>query len=328
MPQGYDEQRRREREYDTAENESRGDAEGRSPGYDQYASVERWNLPAGLMPQGDQTVNDWMAALGGPDNYARAINERDREFWQRLDRIAPSLGELSPDYLLEAASDEYGDLGGGDSRLEGLETRTDDAHQAASLRALENLYRSGGYTSADRAQSAALRQQQAQGLRAQNAAAIQAAQARGMGGGGAQLAAQMGASEAMAGAGAVADAQLQAAAQQRALAALSGAGSLSSQMRGQRQGDVSAEMQRRGALDAYNQQNLDWRRGRESRNTGIANQGARDRADAYQQRFQNAVTTTEGATQFNTSEQQERRDQFQRGQQTAAGAAGFIQGLF
>ncbi len=329
MPQGYDERREREREYDRAENRARGREDGRSPGYDTYASSARWTTPSEFEPQGDQTLDEVAATFGGPDPYARFVNERDRHYWMNLDRTAPTVGELTPDYSLEADEDAFGSLLMGPSELEDYRVRS-DGYQDAALEALRQLSASGGYTDADRTMSADLRRaaamERGQMLRGANEAALQQSYARGMGGGGAELASRLAGSQAMAqgqaGYDASVNAATQQAAMQRALAAMQGMGSLGTQ----RQSNLAQqEMARRGALDNYNQANMDWRRGREQRNTGIANQQARDRADAYQQRFQNAVTTTEGATRFNTSQQQQREAEMERRRDVLAGIGGAVE---
>jgi hypothetical protein len=80
----------------------------------------------------------------------------------------------------------------------------------------------------------------------------------------------------------------------RALQALQGSASMSNTMQEQ-------EYARRSALDAFNQQNMDWRRGRENRNTDWMNQGGQNRANAYQTAYTNRERAVAGATnQYST----------------------------
>jgi hypothetical protein len=237
--------------------------------------------------------------------------DRNRRYWTDLAATAPSVDALTPETFLEGDADEYGDLIGGPSELEGFGPSGD---QGASMQALRGLYESGGYTDADRNMSRVLRDQQGMQLGAANQAALQGMQARGMGGSGAELAMRMGAGDSMAAANSSADAQLQQAAMQRAMQALSGWTSQSNAVQQQ-------ELARRGALDAYNQQNMDWRRGRESRNTQWANQGSRDRTAAQQQAYENRERVSAGLTnQYSTDAGQRnanRSRQDERDAQTA-----------
>jgi hypothetical protein len=217
--------------------------------------------------------------------------DRNRQVWRDVSGSAPSVDTLTPETFLEGDTDEYGNLIGGPSQLEGFGPSGD---QGASLEALRGLYESGGYTDADRNMSRVLRDQQGMQLGAANQAALQGMQTRGMGGSGAELAMRMGAGDSMAAANSSADAQLQQAAMQRALQSLQGWQSGSNTVQQQ-------ELARRGALDAYNQSNDDWRRGRESRNTQLANQGSRDRTAAQQQAYENRERVAAGMTnQYST----------------------------
>jgi hypothetical protein len=220
-----------------------------------------------------EAFTGWISGSDAREDAAK--NEQDRQSaeatWRGL-YGGPNVGDLTAEYAGEATRDEYGDLGGGPSALE---NRWADAtqDQRASMQAMRSLYEDGGYTDADRMQSRAMRDQQARQMGSMNQAAMQGLQARGMGGSGAELAMRMQGGEAMAGANAQSDAALGQAAQQRAWQALQGWGAM---------GNASAgmELQRRQALDAYNAQNMDWRRGREQRNTSWANQGESSRAEA------------------------------------------------
>lgn len=228
----------------------------------------------------------------------RADERRALEMWRDLGATAPSVDDLTSDYYAENTGDEYGDMAGGPSALEGYGSSGD---QRAAQQALMNLYTSGGYTAQDTAAREQMRRvsagQRGQQLRGANEAALQQAYARGQGGGGAELASRLSGSQAMIQGQAMGDsaseAAFQQAAQARALQGLMGYQSGANTMQGQ-------ELGRRQALDSYNQQNLDWRRGRETRNTGWANRSEDSRTAAEQQAYNNRRETVAGATgQYN-----------------------------
>lgn len=201
----------------------------------------------------------------------RQDQERAQQMWLGIGG-GPTWQELAPQYR-EGTTDEYGNLIGDPSAYNSLDPEG-RIGQHRSMEALQNLMANGGYTSADRAASQAMRAQQAQALGSANQAALQQAQARGMGASGAELGMRMQGSEAANYANSQADAGLQMAAMQRMLAATQGAGQLGTAMRGQ-------ELERAGALDRFNQANLDWRRGRELRSTELSNQEGAARQQAY-----------------------------------------------
>ena len=222
------------------------------------------------------------------EDRAAAEQWRMQQLWSNVARSGPSVDQLSTGQHHEGTTDEYGDLLMGDSRLEGM-TQED---QQRSMDALRQISEGGGYTPQDRAQMNARRLQQGQALRGASAAAIQQQQARGTGGGGAELAARLGSQSNYANANAMADAQIGAAGQQRAMQALQAQGQLGGQMYGQ-------EAQRREALDRYNQSQYDWRRGRGQRNTERDYRQDKDRAGAYQSQYDNRVTAATGYSGHN-----------------------------
>lgn len=246
----------------------------------------------------DIPIWGWLSGAGARNTSAQ--NEADRNAaratWRQLGQ-GPSVDELTPTYQGEGSTDEYGDLLGGPSQLEGFGNSED---QRAALAAMRSLYEQGGYTAADRNAQAAARANQAQQVGAMNQAALRALEARGGGGGGGALAAQLSGSQALANANAQSDAALQSAAMQRAFAAMQGAGNQANAMQAQ-------ELSRRNALDAFNQQNMDWRRGRQTRNTNIANRGADARANAQQMHYGNAMDWAAGMTGQYTGAQSDRR---------------------
>ncbi len=263
----------------------------------------------------------WGWLSGANARVDRERNELDRSqaqrAWQDLMGGAPSAEDLTPTYGLEGTSDAYGDLLGGPSQLEGFGPSGD---QTAALAALRSMYESGGYTDADRAAQNAARSAQAQQVGAMNRAALSQMEARGMGGSGAALASQLAGSQARANATQQSDASLQPAAMQRALQALQGYGALGTAVQGQ-------ELQRRNALDAFNQSNMDWRRGRETRNTAWGNRQQDADTQGRQQAYENRANATAGLTNQWSGNQSSRRQDAQRQDQADQAGAGAIAGI-
>lgn len=261
------------------------------------SSVPQWQQDSAGVP-----IWGWLsgsdAAVARED--AQNAEERNRAIWQGVHAEAPSVDDLTTRYYLEDTVDEYGNLIGDPSQLEGLDERG-TGHQQAAMTALQQLMGSGP-TSAEletaRQQRRLGAMERGQQLRGANEAALQQMSARGMGGSGAELAARLGASQAMAQGQAMSDAATQAALQQQAMqrqfAAIQG-------YQGGANTLAQQEMARRGALDAFNQSNLDWRRGQETRNTAWANQGQESRTQARQQVHDNAERAAAGMTnQYST----------------------------
>jgi hypothetical protein len=261
---------------------------------------------------------DWISGAGAAKDAAE--NKRKQRLaesvWTR--RFGgPDVDDLTADYVGEATSDEFGSLLGGPSEFstEGGYTAAESgaADQRAAMDALRGMYETGGYTQADEMASRAMRDQQARQMGSANAAALQNMQARGMGGSGAELGMRMQAGEAMAGANAQTDASLQQAAMQRALQALQGYGAQSNAVAG-------ADMQRRQALDSYNQSNTDWRRGREGRNTNWANESESSRVAAEQSRQEMDERAAAGLTgQYQAAQSNTRADRAMQDEGTGRG---------
>lgn len=268
--------------------------------------------------EGIPFLDNWSGAQGRRD-AARAEVEaaRNRAVWGALAGSAPSVDDLTSEYFIESDQDEYGNLLGGPSSLENFGISGD---QETALRALREMYEGGGYTDADRAMSQAMRAQRGQAMRAANQAALQQMQARGMGGSGAELAARMGTSEATAFANAQNDASIQQAAMMRALQSMQNYGSMANTVQGQ-------ELQRRQALDAFNQQNLGWRRDREQRNTGYVNRTQDSRANARQQSYQNQESAAAGMTGQYSTDVNRRLAEGQREDELAQNQAQFFAAL-
>lgn len=281
----------------------------------------------------DIPVVGWISGASAREDERRAAEEaeRNRAMWGALEAGAPTIDDLTPDYTHERTRDEYGDLLMGDSRLEGMdqaEQRNALGQIGASQRALAELMR-GGMTAADRQALTAQRLQEGQQLRGANLAAIQQMGARGMGGGGAELAARLGGSQAYANANAMGDAAILGGAQQRALQAMQAYGQLGSAYGGIAGQMNAQELARRQAIDAYNQANYGWRRGRAERNTAWANRGADARSAAHQQGFENRLRTTAGKAGHNpvAGGAADRAREDESSQAAVSGIAGLLEGI-
>jgi len=288
-----------------------------TPGGDRDAGVSNFDRDSSGVP-----IWGWLSGADARAAEQRAMNEAqtERDAFINLGISAPNAADLTPEYYMEGREDEYGDLLMGDSRLEGM---TQGQQQAAMAKLegvggdLHQISEGGGYTAQDRAQMTAQRLRQGQALSGANAAAMQQMQARGTGGGGAELAARLGGSAAYANANAQADAAIGAAGQQRAMQALQAQGQI-----GQAQGSLAGQMygqdaQRRQALDAYNQAQYDWRRGREGRNTQWQNKQQDARTDARQQAYENqerATALAYGTSPYGAgSDDRDRQDEANKG---------------
>jgi hypothetical protein len=221
-------------------------------------------------PHQTQFDPEWGA--GETEEWKNA--NRNRTAWQDLLMNLPTVEDMAVNYEQLGNTDEYGDLIGPGSRITGQ--GHGEGAQQSTMRALRDLQTRGGYTDADRGMQNALSAQNAQQVGAMNQAAQRGAYARGMGGGGAGLASALSGSQSLASANAMNNAQMQQTAMQRALSAMQMQGALGGQMNQQ-------QLERQRALDAYNQQQTNWRRGRSAQNTDLRNQ-TRDSRSAARER--------------------------------------------
>lgn len=280
---------------------------------------EQWEA---LSPEEQQELNTVSARM----QRARSAEGRSNESYAFTDlaRWLPSRDDLTVDY----EQSEYVD---GPARSELGEARADRGSieaQMDALRAMQDVYQSGGMTEADRARQTLARMQTGQATRAARDADLNALEARGMGGSGAALASRLSAQQAGAQGLAAQDAQMLIAAQQRALQAMQSAGALGSQARGQ-SFDESAT--RRGAIDAFNQWQTNRRQGWVEGNTDRRNQTRESRAGAAQQEFSNRAAVAAGqqgafeaGTQIQMQQQDRSRAERDRYINMAAGAAGAL----
>jgi len=261
----------------------------------------------------------WLTGADSRMDEYRALQEKYRQeaIWNDLMRSAPRADALTPDYAQEGTVDEYGNLIGDPSQMETLGDSRERGAQWRALEEMQGLVDSGGYTSADAAMQNASRLSRGAGMRQANQAAIQQAQARGMGGGGQELLARMGGAQGANTANAMADAQLQQAAMQRALAAMQLQGQQSSNMYDQ-------EAQRRGALDSFNQANNDWRRGRSTRNTQWTNRGEDARTQAIKDSYGMRERAVAGMTNQYSPDAEGARNRQQQANQDLGSGIGTI----
>lgn len=145
--------------------------------------------------------------------------------------------------------------------------------QRAALQQLQQMGRGGLTAQEDAAWQQGQRSARAYD-RSQRAALEQMAQARGLGGSGMSLAAQLQAQQGGADRAAMAQTELQANAHMRALQALQGQAALAGQMRGQSFGE---QVTRGSAIDRFNQGNVDRRNTYEARRGAAQQQGFTNR---------------------------------------------------
>jgi hypothetical protein len=252
----------------------------------------------------DIPVLGWLTGATARRDAARnrGTQQRAQNAWTDLMGVAPSADDLAVDYGQLGQSDEYGDLLGGPSSVDANGRGLSD--EQAAMRSLQGITSAGGYTAADRAQSNAFHDSNAQQMGAANQAAMQQAGARGQLGGGQQLAAQLAGSQGLAMANQQGDASIQQAAMQRQMQALGMQGSLGGQMN-------QEQLARQNALDQYNQQQLGYRRQRQAANVGLQAQTNQSRSNANQQSYENMEHGVAGLT-----------NQYQQGQnnRNASGA--------
>lgn len=220
----------------------------------------------------------------GSEEAADESAARATEQAEGLSQMEPSWGDLSP----ELAYDENNWVLPYSYEASAY---ADPATIAAQQQALQQMqdWAGGGLTAADQARLQYGRMQEDQNEKANRDAILQQMEARGMGGSGASLAAQLGSDQGRANRLSMEDMAMQQAAMERALMANSQAGELSSGMRAQSYGE---EQSRGNAMDEFNVGNLE-RAYRESEaNRQTYNQQQQNDANASQQGFDNATTST------------------------------------
>lgn len=271
----------------------------------------------------------WLDAVLGLDTIldpgkadrrrALEMEQAGIEEWGALRDYLPRQSDITPEWDLALEGD---DLTMERSALAGAQADGGAiSAQRQALADLRSVYEGGGYTDAERAQLRQVQRNAALGEQAQRGALQQSMAARGMGGGGAELAGSLAAQQGFADRSAASADAVGIAGQQRALQALQQYGGLAGQIRQQSFGE---EATRASAVDDFNRYNLDYRRGVRGRNTdrqNTYNEGtARARAAGAQQAFDNRTSLVAGMTgQYGGAAGGSRQDAAQRAQSTAQG---------
>jgi len=243
----------------------------------------------------------------------RADAERERAVQARLLDYGYSTDDYTVNYEGYSLED--------DPDFVGVDQRTIDA-QMDALRSLQDVYKEGGLTEADRARIELGRSQAGQAARAQRDADLAALEARGMGGSGANQAARLSAGQGFTQSMADADLQMQIQAQQRALQAMTGAGNMAGQARGQ-------SLQEGNAANDFNE----WvtNRHQEVANSQVdaRNKTGESRVAARKQRYkdlQDATAAASGVYGAYTSAQQDATERANDREDKAYGALGELTG--
>lgn len=203
-----------------------------------------------------------------------------------------------------------GDIG---SAYRGItEDPTLRAAQMGALQKYQDITAQGGLTAEDRARLAMINQQAAQQEQAQRQAIMANMQARGMGGSGAELAAQLAAQQGGAQTRAMGGWDTARAAEQRALQAIASQAQLGGQIRGQ---DYGIASNRASALDAINRFNQMNRMNTQMTNVDIANRQQMANKGLYQQQFQNRLALAQPQTQADIMRMQQAQQSGAQGRQ-------------
>lgn len=313
------------------------------PGLGTLAGAAIGGIAGGILANGDQNA-------AGAD-YQQALQN-----YQNI--VVPTIGEQQWNLANEQAA--------------GTLTPQALATYNMGPNALANITTNPAYTQAQQQQLAALQQLGAGGLTAQeqqnliqsqqaaagqaqsqNAAILQQMGARGMGGSGAQLAAQLSNSQNSANQASNNANSINTMAQQNALGAMSGAGGLASQLQQAQFGQQAAVAQAQNAINQFNTQNQQQVAGYNTQaanqaqasnlanaqniantNTNLANQTQEHNTGLYQQQFNNQIQQASGEAgalgaqgTYNQNQANATRGEFSgigaaAGDAIAAGAAG------
>jgi hypothetical protein len=279
------------------------------------SGVEDWQLDAAGIP----IVGVFSGAQGAVDRAERlSEKEINRGIFADVERAAFSPEEYAVTYDTEDQIDSEGS-----TALSTAEADPDSIEaERRALAAMEGVAYSGGMTQADRARMQLGASEVGQVMRGQRDADMNALQARGMGGSGAQIASMLNAQQGGAQAMSERDAQMQMHAEDRALDAMSRAGSMGSQMRGESWGESST---RARSLDELRANDLRYRRDLERANTGWGNKtkeslaDARRDVDSRHERIAAGMTNQYPTDVAAAAEESRRREELEK--DTAAGIA-------
>jgi hypothetical protein len=275
------------------------------------------NFALGLLPGGG-AIRDLTGGFGGSDGGEDDTSQGDTQNANAqaaiddLTNYMPNEALMTPDYMYTDPTQYLL------SNSEAGNAYADPAYIAAQNEALSQLteWGHGGLTAADQARLQYGRMQEDQNERANREAILNQMEARGMGGSGASLAAQLSSDQGRANRLSQQDMEMQQAAMARALQSMNAAGDLSSQARSQSFGE---SYQRGSAIDSANQGNLDYLRGEEARNNQTYNQGADNASDAARDWY-DAIRDYTGLQSGQSNTSATRSDEQAAGEESAAAA--------
>ena len=224
----------------------------------------------------------------GADDRARGLanEEAATQLWMDQLRNGNTVADFNDIYNEEAAA--YADGSAARGLTGNAQYQAGTEAQLQALRQMQGIAGAGGYTGLERDQIAQAQRQAAQAEKSQRDAVSQQMQMRGMGGGGADLAARLAAQQGAANQGRADATSIATQAQMRALQAMqSGA-----QIGGQQAAQAANRAQ---AIDAFNQANT-------NRQQGVNQRNAAGRTAAVNQAQQNRTNVIAGATgQYNSN---------------------------
>lgn len=216
------------------------------------------------------------------EEEANRRDERNRQdgYVDDYEGYLPGEENLIPQYQQMTAQHELGDS-------QAAQAYADDssiAGQQDALSALQDVYQSGGLTEKDRAGIREGQSANARAMRSRNESVLAGMQERGMGGSGSELMAMLSGNQALGVSNAASMADINMNAQQRAQNAMLGAGNISTNMREQSFGE---NYKRGSAVDAFNQDNMNYRRNIQQSNNQTVNAQQDANVAGYQQSFDN-----------------------------------------
>lgn len=267
----------------------------------------------------DIPVWGWLSGASARRDAANAADAeaRNRAIWGELADYMPTADDLAVEYEQEGfiGGPERSELGQAQADAGSITAQRD------ALRALQEVYQSGGMTAADRARQRMAQMETGRAMRANREADMAALQARGIGGGGADIASMLSAQSGGANALAMQDASMLQDAQRRALQAMQASGQAAGQMRGQSFDEAAT---RGSAVDDFNRWQTDYARGREGRNTGWRNRTRESRSEARETAYGMRERQASGMTNQYQGDQSRRLAEGQRQDATNQATAGLI----
>jgi hypothetical protein len=265
-----------------------------------------------LIDAGASLLGDIFGGLFSSDAEKEAAKKQQQALQQILGLSAPELRDLQLEMQAEAgrlSPEAEGVVGLGPSRMEGVQA--DPALRSQQMQALSSLSDLGrtGMTAEERGELNRARLMAARDQQARQQAILQSRQARGMGGSGDELAAQLLASQAGAEQASQEGDRLAAQAQNRALQAISQAGNLAGNLRSQ---DVGEQSDKARAADIIAQFNAANQQSVGSRNVSARNEAERMNLQNLQNIMNQNVGTRNAQQEFNRVNLVQKRFENQR----------------